>query len=282
MADQIMHIFPHNSFADLTMYQFGMHECDPFYARGPHVRNHYLFHYVYSGKGTLSSEDDKGTVIVHEIEEGQGFMIWPNQVTSYAADGDNPWKYYWVEFNGFKARELVLESGLSLANPIYKPKDKTSQYKMIAAMRHMANNGSASPYELIGQCYLFLDAFVASSDTRKKMAHSSLQDFYVQEIMLYIESNYANDIRIEEIAAILNLDRSHVGKIFKGVMGIALRDYIVSFRVRKACELMKSPYHTIGEISAMVGYQNMYSFSRAFKSTMGKSPREWRGENRLR
>ena len=282
MPGQIMHIFTHNTFADLTMYQFGMQECDPFYALKPHVRSHYLFHYVYSGKGQLVCHDKDGNVTMHEISEGHGFMIHPDHVVSYAADGERPWSYYWVEFDGFKARELVLESGLDMHGPIYHSKDNSEHQKMVSAMKYMANNGKASPYELIGQCYLFLDALVSSSATKKKIARSSLQDFYVQEVLLYIENNYTQDIRVEEIAENLNLDRSHVGKIFKNFMGTNLRDYLVNFRARKACELMKTSYHTIGEISSMVGYQNMFSFSRAFKNTMGMSPRQWRDENKFR
>jgi len=282
MPEQIMHIFPHINFADLTMFQFGKHFCDPFYSRGPYVHNHYLFHYVRSGKGNLYSENTDGQIIRHSVEAGQGFMIWPKQVVSYAADGDDPWSYYWVEFDGFKARELVAESGLSINQPIFTSNDKNLEKKMIAALRHLADNGNASPFELIGYCYLFLDAFVASSAHRKKTAHSSLQNFYVQEILLFIENHYHEEIGVEDLAAICNLDRSHVGKIFKGLMGTNLRDFLIRYRVRKACELMKDSSKSITEISAMVGYPNLFSFSRTFKSIVGQSPREWRNMNMLR
>ena len=282
MSEPIMHVFPHNYFADLTMYQFGNHECDPFYAFGPYVRNHYLFHYVHSGKGILYSEDEKGQMTQHTVEAGQGFMIWPKQVASYAADGKQPWNYCWVEFDGLKARELVMESGLAVNQPIYKAKDDKEQKKMRDALLHMANNGSASPFELIGHCYLFLNAFVASSFYRRKTSHSSLQNFYVQEILSYIENHYHEDIRVEDLAAICNLDRSYVGKIFKSLMGTSLRDFLIRYRIRKACELMKSSAYTIGEISTMVGYPNMFSFSRTFKGIMGQPPRLWRTENKLR
>jgi AraC-like DNA-binding protein len=263
------------------MYQFGSHECDPFYTVGPYARNLYLFHYVHSGKGELTYEDSHGNSIKHEIEAGQGFMICPKTVASYAADGDEPWKYYWVEFGGLKARELVRESGLFGEQLIYDSKDKNEQMKMIKAMRFMAENGDASPYELIGHCYLFLNALVLSSAYRRKSAHNSLQNFYVQEVLAYIDSHYHEDIRVEDLAAACNLDRSYVGKIFKSRMGTSLRDFLINYRVRKACELMKDTQHNIGEISAMVGYPNMFSFSRTFKAVMGQSPRQWRAENKL-
>jgi len=209
-------------------------------------------------------------------------MIWPKRVASYSADGKDPWRYYWVEFDGLKARELVMESGLDINQPVYIAKETEEQKKMEDALRYMAYNGEASPFELIGYCYLFLSSFVASSAYRKKTAHSSLQNFYVQEIISYIENHYHEDIRVEDLAAICHLDRSHVGKIFKGLMGTNIRDFLIRYRIRKACELMKNSSHTIGEISVMVGYPNMFSFSRTFKTMMGQPPRKWRDENKLR
>jgi AraC-like DNA-binding protein len=264
------------------MYQFGFQECNPFYSVGPYAPNHYIFHYVYSGRGILNSHDEKGRTMHHKVEAGQGFIILPKQVASYAADGKQPWNYYWVEFNGLKARELVLESGLTVNRPIYTAKDTKEQKKMEDALRHMIENSNASPFELIGYCYLFLSALAASSAYQKKAARSSLQNFYVHEILAYIEAHYHEEIRVEDLAAACNLDRSYVGKIFKGLMGTSLRDFLIRYRIRKACELMKSTHNTIGEISTMVGYPNMFSFSRAFKTMMGQPPSKWRAENKLR
>ena len=48
------HIFSDDRFMDLTLYQYGYEKCQPLHSFGPAVRNHYLFHYIVSGKGTLS------------------------------------------------------------------------------------------------------------------------------------------------------------------------------------------------------------------------------------
>jgi len=275
-----MNIFSHNYFSDITVYQFGSHECDPYYSVGPYVRNQYLFHYVFSGKGVLTYEDTDKNTVKHEVKAGQGFMISPNTVASYAADGTHPWKYYWIEFGGIKAGEAVREAGLTKGQQIYNSKDKKEQSKMIKAMQYMAENGDASPFEIIGHCYLFLSSLIASSTSRRKSIYKSSQNFYVQEILAFIENNYSEEIRVDDLAAVCNLDRSYAGKIFKSRMGASLRDFLISFRMRKACELMKETSHNISEISFMVGYPNMFSFSRAFKSAIGQSPRQWRYENK--
>jgi len=65
-------------------------------------------------------------------------------------------------------------------------------------------------------------------------------------------------------------------------MKTAPQDFLIRYRINKACELMKITNHPIGEICAMVGYPNLFNFSRTFKKVVGQSPRDWRTANRLR
>ena len=282
MTDIYTYLFPSNNFVDLTLYQFGHQDCTPFHANGPSIRNHFLFHYVHSGKGVFCGVDENGKIERHEVTAGQGFMIWPKQVTTYEADGKQPWSYSWVEFDGLKAREIIMESGLTETNPIYRGKNDAAQKKLEDAVFFITRTPDASPYELIGYCYIFLAYLAKSCVYRRKIARSSLQDFYINEILMYIESRYQEDISIDEIASVCNLDKNHVSKMFKSAMGIGLKSYIIRLRINKACEMMKGTNLTIGEIAGMTGHSSLFGFSRSFKSVMGVSPKQWRVENMLR
>ena len=280
MTEPIMHIFPGNNFIDLTIYQFGHQNCPPFHTYGPAIRNHFLFHYVHSGKGQYRYENEQGQTITCTVEAGQGFLTWPNQINSYSADGSDPWSYSWAEFDGIKASGLIAEAGLTFAQPVYKGDGSALQQKMADALDYIAHNPAAPPFELIGHCYIFLSSLAESSLTRKKIGRSNLQDFYTNKVLSYIEAHYHETITVKDISVACNLDRSHISKIFSNVMGTNLRNFIISYRMSKACELMKNTMLSIGEISTMIGYPNMFNFSRAFKAVMGVSPRQWRNENK--
>ena len=92
------HVFQDERFVDLNLYQYGWERTEPLHSYGPHARNHYLFHYVISGKGVLFANEQK-----YAIEGGHGFLIAPGQVTTYRADEQNPWEYTWIEFDGLRA-----------------------------------------------------------------------------------------------------------------------------------------------------------------------------------
>ena len=58
MDKVLFHVFSDDRFMDLTLYQYGYEQCLPLHSYGPFVRNHFLFHYIISGKGTLLVDDE--------------------------------------------------------------------------------------------------------------------------------------------------------------------------------------------------------------------------------
>ena len=117
MQNWIFSIFPNDNFVDLGLFQFGWEKCAPAHSFGPAARNHYLFHYVLSGTGTLMADDSKGVTQTYSIKSMQGFMIFPNQITTYVADHDLPWEYVWIEFDGLRVKSILDTIGLSLDKP---------------------------------------------------------------------------------------------------------------------------------------------------------------------
>ena len=65
-------IFPNDNFIDLCLYQYGKEQCDPGHSFGPATRNHYLFHYVLSGTGTLMADNSKGITQTYYREKRSG------------------------------------------------------------------------------------------------------------------------------------------------------------------------------------------------------------------
>ena len=279
MSEVIFSIFPSKNFIDLGLYQFGWEHCEPSHSFGPAMRNHFLFHYVISGTGTLIAENSKKESISYSIKSGQGFMIFPNQICTYIADAQQPWEYVWIEFDGLRAKETVELSGLCVNSPVYKAKYKDVAQTMKDEMLYIINHKDDSPFHLIGHLYLFIDSFVKSSAITQISKSNNLRDFYIKEALSFIEQNFQNDITVEEIAACCGLNRSYFGKIFHEVLGKSPQEFLISYRMTKATELLKLTSLSIAEVGSAVGYSNQLHFSRAFKKIYEISPRQWRNEN---
>ncbi len=186
-----------------------------------------------------------------------------------------------MEFDGLRVKEALELAGLTVDNPVYHSSARDLSLELKNEMLYIAQHPEQSPFHLIGHLYLFLDYLTRSCASCKRLQSGKLQDFYIREATSFIEQNFQNDISVEDIAAFCNLNRSYFGKIFRDAVGKSPQEFLISYRMTKAAELLKLTDLMIGDISNAVGYPSQLHFSRAFKKTYGISPREWRAENKV-
>ena len=118
MPIPLFHVFSDDRFMDLTLYQYGYEKCRPLHSFGPSVRNHFLFHYIFSGKGTLLVDETKTSTKEYKLHGGMGFLIEPERINTYFADREDPWEYAWVGFDGSCVEE-VLSSTIFQSSPVF-------------------------------------------------------------------------------------------------------------------------------------------------------------------
>ncbi|WP_144744352.1 AraC family transcriptional regulator [Enorma burkinafasonensis] len=270
-------------YTDLTPYQYGREVCTPGHAFGPARRGHYLFHYVLDGCGTLTASGaEDAEPATFEVSAGEGFLIFPGQVTTYVADLKTPWEYIWVEFDGSHVKSLLDRTGLSPAYPIYRSRDDGKARQMVDAMRSLLDHRAESPVYLVGCTYFFFEAFLSSVEPHRSQAPNKLHDFYVDHALNFIEENYRDNVGVEDIARSVGLNRSYFGKVFREAMGVSPQQFLIGYRMEKACELLKLSTLSIAQVGREVGYPNQLHFSRAFRNAVGISPRAWRQQNTTR
>ena len=277
VSDYSFSIFPNENFMDLRLYQYGWEKCKPLHSFGPHVRNHYLFHFIIDGQGSLDAVGEDGTRRQYQLSAGQGFLICPGQITTYSAHRQQPWTYAWVELDGLRAAEFLEDAGLSIARPIYDLRDPALAETVQREIMAIADRPDASPIRLIGQLYLLLDCLILSSAARRGVRPGQLQDFYIQEAVTFMEKNYPNGgLTVEEVADVCRLNRSYFSRLFRERMGCPPQEFLIRLRLSRAAEMMTASRASIGSIAASCGYANQLHFSRAFRKHYGISPREWR------
>lgn len=240
----------------------------------------HLFHYVLSGTGTLMATNSKGQNVNYQVRSGQGFMIFPGQITTYVADIQVPWEYVWVEFDGLRTTEILNVCGFSKDAPVYMAHSREARKKMVDELIYISQNSEQSPFHLMGHFYLFADLLAQSVARPQPAATSKMSDYYIKEAINFIEQNFQNDISIEDVAAVCGINRSYLGRIFRTSTGHSPQEFLIHYRMTKAAELLKLTTLSIGDIGSAVGYENALHFSRAFKNVYGVSPRAWREQHR--
>lgn len=259
---------------DLNVYRCGIEECLPDHSWGPGVRDHYIIHLIISGKGRFTVNGH-----THILETGQGFLICPGEIVRYKADSTIPWKYSWVGFHGLKAEQILNRAGLSLDNPTFRYYESDFLVESLDEMITEARSQQSSDLMLSGLLYQFLARLVHRFQYQEPIAYKNPDStLYVSKAVEYIEKNFSGPLSVSGIANYLKIDRSYLSTLFSRHLGISPRDFIINYRINKACELLGNPLLSIGDVARSVGYEDPHQFSKTFKKEKGISPSHYRTE----
>lgn len=90
----------------------------------------------------------------------------------------------------------------------------------------------------------------------------------------FMNRHTADKVRVEEIAARANLSESRFTVLFKQAMGCSPGSYCRALRLRRAHELLTGGA-TVAETAAILGFYDVFHFSRSFKRSFGVTPAEY-------
>ena len=100
------------------------------------------------------------------------------------------------------------------------------------------------------------------------------------DICDHIRGHFTENISLKTLAAEFQVAPETIRRQFlQADAGITPGQLIHQLRVQMAAELLQHTPEEIGFIAKKCGYSNLFSFSRAFKNIMGKSPRNYRKKN---
>jgi AraC family transcriptional regulator of arabinose operon len=99
-------------------------------------------------------------------------------------------------------------------------------------------------------------------------------DHRLLRILDAIAQDSTQDVRA--LAELVNLSPSRLQHLFRGQLGMAIRDAISEQKLARAARLLISTDQRIKEITFEVGYEHASSFVRAFRKQYGTTPENYR------
>jgi AraC-like DNA-binding protein len=100
--------------------------------------------------------------------------------------------------------------------------------------------------------------------------------YNLHQILVYIQNNLQNEIKVEELANIACLSNDHFTRIFKSVMGIPPGEYVVRKRIEKSQYLLLTTDLSINQITEQTNFKSTAYFARMFKKYVLISPAAYR------
>lgn len=88
----------------------------------------------------------------------------------------------------------------------------------------------------------------------------------------YVEQNYPSKITAAKAAALCGLSAFQFSRSFKDVYDVTFQEYVMRFRIREACRLLRSPAAQVADVAALVGFSDPSYFCKIFKRYTDTSP----------
>lgn len=244
--------FYRQDFSYLKPIGFGFGQCEPSYSIGARIRDHWVLHFVVSGRGVFIKNSK-----IHHIKPGEIFVIPPFTETYYEADKDDPWYYIWVDFSADETISQVLNG------PVIR---LSGARRYFESVKLAANMGNGKMAYLAGCIWDFLACLYENKE--EKVDH-------IRSAEAYIGANYMHDISVASVADYLKLDRTYFSTLFKKRMGISPKQYINEVRLKQAVLLMTEHGASLSAVSENVGFCDVSYFTKVFKARYGCPPREY-------
>lgn len=240
---------------------------------GPGYKEQCKIMLVHQGKGIYETNGHR-----HELEKGQGFIVFPDSVCFKQADEQDPWVYSWIAFDGEGVHRILQQIHVSPEQPMFSfPHiDWFDDYLQRFSLADRERNCGLRKQGILHQFLAEWIDLVTSSLPTQGIARA--KDVYVQKTLEHLHMNYSEKISIIEIADQIGIDRIYLSTLFKESQGVSPQQYLLQYRMDKAVQLMGNMELTIADVSRSVGYQDPFLFSKMFKKQKGVSPSQYRAK----
>ncbi len=108
----------------------------------------------------------------------------------------------------------------------------------------------------------------------------ALAPWQVARVTEYLQDHLADDVGLDELAALVGLSVYHFCRAFKVSTGLPPHRWRLARRMERAQELLTATALDITSIGAAVGYEDSAHFSNAFRRVVGCSPTVFRQQVR--
>ena len=105
--------------------------------------------------------------------------------------------------------------------------------------------------------------------------NSGLTSLQLQKVIEYIDANLSQDLKLTELAQVINVSPPHFGRLFKQSLGISPHQYVLQRRIKKAKTLLVQGKLPVKQIGQTLGFYDQSHFSRVFRKYVGVTPKQY-------
>lgn len=273
-VDVILHVpTPLEQKLGLWVRSAGHNLAKPTYHVGPRMLNYYSIHIVKEGHLWFRTGQEE-----YELQRGDLFCMIPGTIYEYGISNVvKPLRLQWLAIDGTKVNNLfdqLLHNSTNQA--VHRDVSQRIPYLFEQVFTHLKQKNVRNELKIFS---VLFDAFseLMQQNERSETKNIDLhQPLWLEKSISFMSMHYKEDLSVKQVAEWLGMSRTHFSQYFTKHKSISPSRYIESLRIHEAKNLLQEQHLSITEIALSVGFQDLYSFSRAFKRRTGMTPTKYR------
>lgn len=263
-------------FDDLALIQLGIMHCSAGDVVEEHLHGHfYELTVVVQGEGVISTNGEEVAVGENDVH-----FAYPLETHKIRSSEEKPLHFLFCSFKTVSPsfnRELmkISEKHKSAASRVFRSSTLVKQVELALEQVKKTEQPFYREYmRAILTEILITTVRGFQSDGQGETKISQAQEFCYQ-VMAYVNENIFDLSSPAQVADEFSYNYCHISRVFKKGTGQNLSDYFRTIRLQTAKSLIEKAYR-FTEISELLHFASLYSFSKSFKEFYGCSPTEYK------
>jgi len=269
MANTIRYFFvrPPIQTPELSVHGIGIQErMPPGLVDRPAGTGDYLFMFFYEA-AIIGGTD--GPV----LRLPNSLMLWPCRAVHYYGHPDHPFMHSWIHCDGTLVGDLLAQEKLPLGQPIPELNPAMVEKYLLDFHHELSETAAPDPVIVGNLFHNWFREIRRAMDTRDAKPGIPRR---LLDVRWHLEMNFAAPMRLRDLAAMACFSVPHFCAEFKRGFGTSPIEYLIRLRLRQAAYLLRDHNLPIGEVARRVGYNDLFYFSRLFKTRFGQGPAAFR------
>lgn len=232
---------------------------------GVKAHTHPYYHMIYIENGSCSMVAGGQC---YSLEQGQCILIPPNTEHSYSNETDVTVDYLEIKFTTPRSIPLRLSDSV-LVGSLFR--QVVQEYPLLGRLA----DKPAAVYMSAILCAITEQDRLEEADGFQYVDASAFGEL-ARRVIRYLEAHYQEDLRLDDIAAAMGLNKSYLCVAFKKDTGFTMLDCLNTIRIRRAAELIVYSDHGFSQVADMCGFTSVTHFNRVFLKYVGITPGQCR------
>ena len=145
----------------------------------------------------------------------------------------------------------------------------------LTRIANLVQTGTLTPKERV-ELRTASAAAIFSFSTAKPSDVPKPQVRLIGESVKWLHAHFQEKVSLAQMSAFMGYSQSRFCELFKDHTGLPPMEWLIRYRIEKACELLKTGSDAVSDIARKVGFDDPLFFSRVFRKRTGASPKDYR------